>query len=126
MHDILMGDVCFPDGFQMDCTDFITINLRKKLPVHGVGAIMAWSVLQVIVCRADLKKSLIFSKLIQFSMPMFLFHQQIIYFTVLYLNGKLNPWLHVGLNFIVSIIGSYIISAFLMRWKTTRILIGEK
>lgn len=57
---------------------------------------------------------------------MYLFHQQIIYFVIVALDGKVNPWVNVGMNFIVVVIGSFLISALLMRWKITRFLIGEK
>ena len=59
-------------------------------------------------------------------MPMYLFHQQIIYFTIYWLNGKVNPYLHAGINFVAALVGSFIISSILMRWKVTRFLIGEK
>lgn len=38
----------------------------------------------------------------KFTMPMYLLHQQIIYFMVYWLNGKLN--LHAGINFFVAIL----------------------
>lgn len=59
-------------------------------------------------------------------MAMYLFHQQIIYFTISALNGVVNPWINAGVNFVAAIAGSLIISAVLMRWKATRFLIGEK
>ena len=33
------------------------------------------------------------------SEAMYLFHQQIIYLTCSTLNGRLNPWIHAGVNF---------------------------
>ena len=59
-------------------------------------------------------------------MAMYLFHQQIIHFTISALNGVVNPWINAGVNFVAAIAGSLIISAVLMRWKATRFLIGEK
>ena len=60
-----------------------------------------------------------------YSMPMYLFHQQFIYYSILLLNGKLYPYLHATVNLIVALIGSFAISFILMKWKTTRLLVGE-
>ena len=57
---------------------------------------------------------------------MYLFHQQIIYFSLTILDGVVNPWINAGVNFIVATVGAYIISAILMKWKITRFLVGEK
>lgn len=93
--------------------------------LHAVGAIMAFTVLHAIAKRIPWQKSKSFRALLSYSMPMYLFHQQIIYFTLLWLNGKLSPWLHAGVNFLMAAVVSLIISALLMRWKVTRTLIGE-
>lgn len=60
------------------------------------------------------------------SMTIYLFHQQIIYFTILWLNGKVNPYVNSFINFVVSLFLSSLISTMLMKFKVTRILIGEK
>ena len=60
------------------------------------------------------------------SMPIYLFHQQVIYFTIIWFNGKVNPYINVAVNFIVAIVLSVIISSILMKFKVTRFLIGEK
>lgn len=59
-------------------------------------------------------------------MAIYLFHQQIIYFTIIWLNGKVNPYLNAIVNFIVALVLSSLISTLLMRFKVTRVLIGEK
>lgn len=41
-------------------------------------------------------------------------------------DGKVNPYLHAGINFVAALVGSFIISSILMRWKVTRFLIGKK
>lgn len=94
--------------------------------LHIVGAIMAWTTLQIFANKVNWGKSKSFKTLSSYSMPMYLFHQQIIYFTITCLNGKVAPWIHAGLNFAAALIGSFLISAVLMRWKVTRLLIGEK
>lgn len=102
------------------------IGLVISFLLHMVGAIMAWSVLQVLAFHVDWEHSNWFKVLASYSMPMYLFHQQIIYFCIFALNGLINPWLNATLNFGISMICSFIISAMLMRYRITRFLIGEK
>lgn len=102
----------------------MTIGLNLLLPV--TGAIMGWTVLQALASCIRWQDSKMFKKLSSCSMPMYLFHQQIIYVTIAVLNGIVNPWINAGVNFLVAVAGSLAISALLMRWKFTRFLIGEK
>lgn len=60
------------------------------------------------------------------SFTMYLFHQQIIYFSLYLLNGLLYPELHAVVNFIFSFGISLIISILLNKYKLTRILLGNK
>lgn len=94
--------------------------------LHIVGSIMMWTVLQILASYIHWQDSKVFKALSSRSMTMYLFHQQIIYFTIAALNGVVNPWINAGVNFIAAIAVAFVISAFLMRWKITRILIGEK
>lgn len=97
-----------------------------SLLLHVVGAIMAWTVLQTLATHIHWQDNKLFHKLSLHSMTMYLFHQQIIYFTIAALNGEVNPWVNAGVNFVAAIAGALIISIILNRWKITRILIGEK
>ena len=97
-----------------------------KILLHVIGAIMAWTTLQVLASRAHWQDCRAVDMLASYSMPMYLFHEQIIYFTIVTLNGVVNPWINAGANFVVAVAGSFLISALLMRWKVTRFLIGEK
>lgn len=102
------------------------IAIVLNMTLHIVGAVMAWTTLQALANGVNWQDSKVFKTLSSYSMPMYLFHQQIIYFTITWLNGKVNPWINAGVNFAVAIIGSFLISSVLMCWKTTRFLIGEK
>ena len=102
------------------------MSIGVEFFLHIVGALMVWSVLQLIGSRVNWKDNKAFIVLSHFSMPMYLFHQQIIYLTIFGLNGKVNPYLHAGINFFVSLVCSFIISSVLMKWKATRILVGER
>ena len=94
--------------------------------IHILGALMAFFVLQKIASKISWKNSKSFMALAKTSMAIYLFHQQIIYFTILFLNGKVNPYVHAFVNFIVAMMASYGLSCVLMRFKITRFLIGEK
>ncbi len=102
------------------------IDIGIMLFLHCVGTLMAILVLNSIANKINYSNSKVFTALSCNSMPMYLFHQQIIYFTIYWLNGKVNPYLHAGINFVVALVCSFLISSLLMRWKVTRFLIGEK
>ena len=93
--------------------------------LHICGAVTIFVALQRMARKVNWKKKT-FLLLSTYSMPMYLFHQQIIYFMILMFNGKINPYINACINFIVAIIGSFLISIVLMKWKITRKLIGEK
>ncbi len=106
----------------------IGVLLRTSIGflLHSVGAIIAFLVLYESAKRINWKNSRIFQALSVYSMPIYLFHQQLIYFTLTWFDGKVSPYFHVVLNFIFALLGSYTISWVLMRYKFTRFLIGEK
>lgn len=56
---------------------------------------------------------------------MYLFHQQIIYFSLIYLNGVANPSLNALVNFILAFSGSLIISIVLHKNRYIRMVLGE-
>ena len=102
-----------------------TVNIGCEFVVHIAGAIMAFALMQSIGSRID-KQPGILSSLGKKSMPVYLFHQQIIYITIYMLNGLVNPYIHSIINFVVAMILSFALSAMLMRFKATSFLIGEK
>lgn len=93
---------------------------------YVIGAISAFVILQKIAELIPWKNINIFKTLSLLSMPMYLFHQQIIYFVIIWLDGKISPSLNAIINFIVSFSVSFIISSVFMKFKATRFLIGEK
>lgn len=102
------------------------VTVGVGFALHIVGALMAWAVLQCIGSRVRWQENKVFMALSKSSMPMYLFHQQIIYFMIYWLNGKVSPYIHAGIIFIVALVCSFLISSALMHWKVTRFLIGEK
>jgi len=61
------------------------------------------------------------------SFALYLFHQQIIYYTLFYLNGQIYPVLHAFINFVVSFVLSLAISIAIRKNRFVRVyLLGEK
>ena len=110
----------------LDGTIFALMELCVVFLLHIVGALMAFVILQMISERIPEKNGRLFVTLGKCSMPIYLFHQQIIYISIYFLNGFVHPFLHSIINFVFSILASYLISALLMKFKWSRILIGEK
>ena len=101
-------------------------DIGIMLCIHSIGAVAAILILNAIADEVNYANSKVFNALSKSAMPMYLFHQQIIYFTIYWLNGRVNPYLNAGINFVVALAVSFLISSILIRWKTTRFLIGEK
>lgn len=101
-------------------------NLILRYMLHITGALMAWTTLQSFTNFFLKKNDQRVVRLARYSMPMFLFHQQFVYFSIIVFDGKLNPWIHFLVNFLVAFIGSLLLSVLLSKWKWTRIMIGEK
>lgn len=65
-------------------------------------------------------------KLSEFSFPIYLFHQQIIYMILVVFNRLLIPELLAGFCLFVSVIMSILVTIILKRWHITKKLIGYK
>lgn len=103
------------------------LDIALTFALHIVGAIMIFVVLQKIaIVFNEWKQNKAFMFLNRNSMQIYLFHQQVIYFSIVLLNGKVNPYIHGITNFLVSLIVSLTISFVLTRFKTLRFLLGEK
>lgn len=105
---------------------FLFFRQGTGLLLHTVSALMAFIILQKLGSNVKWKQNKIFVTFSKYSMPIYLFHQQIIYFLIDWLNGAIHPYVHTSINFIGAILISSGISAILMKWKATRFLIGEK
>lgn len=91
-----------------------------------IGAIMAFYVLQKIADWSKWYGKKSFTNLSRCMMPIYLFHQQIIYFVISALNGKVHPVLNAFANFTISLFVSWLISWLLLKCKITKFLIGQK
>lgn len=107
---------------------FVTGVWRQLIDIllHIEGAIMAFLVLDTLANRINWNNKKLLSILLKFSMPMYLFHQQIVYCCIIVTNGKMNPYINAIYIYIFTVIVSFIISKIMMSTKITRKLIGEK
>lgn len=94
--------------------------------LHITGACLAFSVLQLLGNSFHWRENKLFLFVSDRSMIVYLFHQQIIYLTLYWLNGKISPYIHAPINFIVAVFGSLVVSIFVMKINILRFLVGEK
>lgn len=116
--------------YQYLCSLYVSGLLKIiKVGLHFVlnccGAIMGYEVLQSLSRKINWKDSKIFQALSIHAMPIYLFHEPIIYVVILWLNGKVNPYINACANIAISFSIAFLISEILMKWKSTRFLIGE-
>lgn len=102
------------------------VHSLLEIGLHVCGSIAAFETFLVLSNCIDWNSKTWFINLSSKTMPMYLFHQQIIYFSILLLNGRVNPYINSLLNLLIALIGSYIFSTVLMKWRVTRFLVGEK
>lgn len=111
----------FPQGII-----FTLFKVGLDFVLHILGAIMSFVVLQELADCINWQKNRFFCTISKSSFAVFLFHQQVIYIFIHILNGTLNPYLNAAVNFFGAMIISLLISAFMMKFRVTKVLIGEK
>lgn len=111
---------------KVDGMIFTLLRLGFEFVLHTVGALMGFVVLQRIADKVNWQNSKMFSFVSKLSMPVYLFHQQVIYVFLYYLNGLLNPYIHSAINFVGAMAVSLALSVLLSKFAVTRFLIGEK
>lgn len=109
-----------------DRTIFKLCLLALEPILHLTGACMTFSILQKLGARGNWQTSQLFRFFSLRSMPIYLFHQQVIYVVLFLLNGKLTPYLLAPLCFLSALGVSIGISSLLLLWNPTRVLLGEK
>lgn len=58
------------------------------------------------------------------SFGIYLFHQQIIYFTIVWFNGVVHPIIQAALSFVIATCISLAMSIVLKKWRVTRVMFG--
>ncbi len=109
-----------------DAIVFKLISIGVRFILRVIGVIMSFSILQKVANTFKWQTNKIFSLISNFNMPIYLFHQQIIYYTITYLNGKIHPYWNMLINFVLSLSISLLISYIIKQFKPGKILIGIK
>ena len=91
-----------------------------------VVSVAAFLILKSLSGHISWKENKIFNLLAKNQMSIYLFHQQIIYIFIFYLNGVINPYINVLMNIVGALTISLLISGLFMKYRWTRFLIGEK
>ncbi len=90
-----------------------------------MGVIFVYYTVKIITEKLiNAKKSKLWNGLKEKSFGIYLFHQQIIYLTIILLNGKVSPIVQVVISFLCALGVASIITTVLKRFKLTRILYG--
>ena len=96
-----------------------------RFAVTAGGAVMAFSVLTRLAEHIP-HGGRVFRNLSRCSMPIYLFHQQLVYIAVTLMNGVMSPYLQVPIVAVFALGGAWGMSLLLLRFRYTRPLVGEK
>lgn len=99
------------------------IGISASFASRICGALMAFNFLMLLACRIQWHTRF-FIALSNASYPIYLFHQQIIYFILWQLNGHLPPFILMLASFIIATITSWMISYAITSIPIFRPLIG--
>lgn len=94
--------------------------------LHVIGCLMVFIILNRIASKVQYEKSKLYLFLKKYNFTIYLFHQQVIYWVINLLNGKISSVSLLAMNFITAMIISSIIAILLGQIKITRILVGMK
>lgn len=87
------------------------------------GIIMTYSLVVLIQDKMQfIMKTRFWQYLKRCNFGVYLFHQQIIYLTIILLNGRVHPIVQVIISFSVSVLASSAITLLLRKWKYSRTL----
>ena len=104
---------------------FTLLQPALAFALHLLGALMAFFVLQRIAEKCHWQQSCVFTFLSRNSMTVYLLHQQVVFVSIYFLNGLLNPYFHAAVNLVAALAVSLVLSAALRKYRVTRFLVGE-
>ena len=123
--DVGLFAICVAIG-ELDSIVFKVITLGCTVILHVVGAIGAFVILQRFFTRFLQQENRIIEFLGNHSMVVYLFHQQLIYFSVGWFNEIVPPLVLVMINFVFSLSVAIAFSILIHKFKITRMLVGDK
>ena len=86
---------------RLDCVFFDLLHLGLRFLLSTVGSLTAFVTLQQLADHIQWRKSKVFFRLSKCAMPVYLIHQQVIYLSIHWLNGKVNPYIYATISFVV-------------------------
>ena len=101
-------------------------SIGMDFVLHTIGAFMGCMVLIRIGNSVRWRRNRFFMELSSCNMVMFLVHQQIVYFTIYYLNGHIPPIANAIVNFLCAIVISFCIAKLIKKSKILSFFAGEK
>ena len=120
---LLVYIIC--DSYLKDNARFILKNFILFF-LQIVGTLMCFFTIQYISGRIKkIYENKIYIFLKKSTMTIYLYHQQLIYFPIFFLNGIIHPIIHSMITFILSLVGSILISLVLHSRKELRMMIGD-
>ncbi|ELC8380985.1 acyltransferase [Clostridium perfringens] len=102
------------------------VGIGLEFILHVIGCLMVFIILNRIASKVQYEKSKLYLFLKKYNFTIYLFHQQVIYWVINLLNGKISSVSLLAMNFIIAMIVSSIIAILLGKIKITRILVGMK
>lgn len=90
--------------------------------LHSFGAVSAFVILQKIYGKINTIKVLDF--FVPYKMPVYLMHQQVIYFSIGWFNGVVTPVVLLVINFTFSLVVSTLFAWLMSKIRITRFLLG--
>ena len=99
-----------------------------NLVMQAAGAVSAFELLQYPVAKIrENKRTDRFLKILtMFSMPVYLFHQQVIYIVIALMNGRFDPFVTASVSLIGSIAVSVLITLAVTKFKAGRKALGVR
>ncbi len=108
---------------------FQLLHVGLPILLHVTGAVMAFVLLNVFadkISKFGYESHCFYRFFERNNFTIYLFHQQVIYIVITWLNGKVSSFILALCNFIIAICLSSLIAVILNRWKLTRFLVGQK
>ncbi len=105
---------------------FKLLSVAVGFILNVIGSIMVWTTLQTIGNRYEWKNSKLLSFLSDKTFILYLLHHQIIYLVIYLFLGKINIYLILILNLVISFGLSTLLSILILKFNWLRFLFGEK
>ena len=120
---VLYVGICLMEAMNNTVMDYAVSVAKPAISVLEVSSI--YYLFTKLVEKGKAKTSgKIYQLLEGNSFGIYLFHQQIIYFTIIWFNGMMHPIVQAILSFVIATCISLVMSVVLKKWRVTRAMFG--